>query len=277
MKKYIFSLLVVSCFFLITVPNIAGEILEIPGTGASEILLKKLAVAFNEVHSGDVIKVPPSVGSRGGIRLVGEGSNIVGRVARVIKDEEKKYGLTYWVFAKDPVVFAVSRKVGVDNLTKQQLLDLYSGTVKNWQDVGGQNARVRLLIREPDDSSFLIIKEHIPAFKDVRFPVNAKSVYHDYEMVEMLQKYSTVIGWLTGSSLNTISQKVTSVAVDGIDPTAENILNGRYPLVSDYALVFKDDRLNPLARRFLHFLSSEEAARILENEGVIPVTSPVTL
>jgi len=272
MKKSILSLVVVCCFFLITVPNIAGGILEIPGTGASEILLKKLAIAFNETSPGDVIKVPPSVGSTGGIRLVGDGTNIIGRVSRPLEDEEQKYGLTYWVFAKDPVVFGVSRKVGVHNLTKQQLLDIYSGTVKNWKDVGGKNARVRLLIREPDDSSFLIIKKHIPAFREVRFPDKAKAVYHDNEMVEMLQKFSTVIGWLTGSSLNAISSNVAGVALDGVEPTVENVLNGRYPLVSEYALVFNDERLNPLARQFIQFLSSEEAARIFENEGIIPVT-----
>ena len=131
---------------------------------------------------------------------------------------------------------------------------------------------VRLLVRELEDSSFLIIKEHISAFRNIEFPQQVKYLYHDSEMVEMLKKYSTVIGWLTGSSLNAISSKVIGLALDGIEPTKENILTGRYSLSGDYALVFKDEQLTPFARKFIDFLSSEKAVRIFSNEGVIPVS-----
>ena len=117
---------------------------------------------------------------------------------------------------------------------------------------------------------FSLSKEHIPAFRNIDFPQQAKYLYHDSEMVEMLQKYSSVIGWLTGSSLNTISPKVKGLSLEGVEPTPENILSGQYPLSGDYALVFKDDQLSPLARKFIDFLFSEKAARIFNNEGVIP-------
>ena len=87
----------------------------------------------------------------------------------------------------------------------------------------------------------------------------------------MLRKYSTVIGWLTGSSLNAISAKVTGLALDDIEPTTENVLTGRYSLSGDYALVFKEEQLTPLARKFIDFLSSRKAARVFQDEGVIPV------
>ena len=273
MKKYLCRILVVCLLPFFFLSGAAGETLEIPGTGACEILLGKLAEEFNRVNPGDAVSIPPSVGSSGGIRLVGEGKNYVGRVARPLKEHEKKYGLTYKVFAKDPVLFAVSRKVGVEKLTRKQLLELYSGKINNWAEVGGNDLRVRLLIREPDDSSFLIIKENIPAFQNLRFPDHAKSLYHDSEMVEMLQKYSTVIGWLTGSSCNTIREDVIPVSLDGVEPTAANIQDGKYALSGDYAVIYKEGELTPLASKFLDFLFSRKAARLLEDEGVIPVRS----
>ena len=271
MQKLLFVPVALSCLFLSVLP-VKAETLVIPGTGAVEILLTKLAVEFNMSNTDSKVVVPPSVGSSGGIRLVAEGENILGRVARPLKEEEKKYGLTYLVFAKDPVLFVVNNKIGVKNLTWNQLVDIYSGQIQNWQDVGGKDYPVRLLVREPDDSSFLIIKEHISAFRNIDFPQQAKYLYHDSEMVEMLQKYSTVIGWLTGSSLNAISSNVTGLALEGVEPTAENILTGNYQLSGDYALVFKDEQLTPLARKFIDFLFSEKAARIFNHEGVIPLS-----
>ncbi len=272
MKKFSFLTAAVLFLFFCTA-SAKAETLEIPGTGAAEILLNKLALEFNKSNQDNKVVIPPSVGSSGGIRLVGEGKNILGRVARPLKDEEKKYGLTYLIFAKDPVLFAVNSKVGIHNLSRIQLINIYKGRVRNWQEVGGNDYPIRLLVREPDDSSFLIIKKHISAFRDIEFPQQAKYLYHDSEMVEMLQKYSTVIGWLTGSSLNTISSKVTGLALDGIEPTAENILSGRYPLSGDYAMVFKEEQLSSLARKFIDFLFSEEAVRVFNAEGVIPVSN----
>ena len=173
MKMIIHAVLIV-CVACLTVQPVKAEVMEIPGTGANEFLLKKLAEAFNRENPGDTVVIPPSVGSSGGIRLVGEDERILGRVARSLKKEEAKYGLTYLVFAKDPVVFVVSSRVGVNDLTVQQLIDIYTGKIENWQQVGGQNHPVRLLVREPEDSSLLIIKKHLAPFKDLEFSDKAK-------------------------------------------------------------------------------------------------------
>ena len=90
-------------------------------------------------------------------------------------------------------------------------------------------------------------------------------------MVEMLQKYSTVIGWLTSSSLVTIGPAVRSIAIEGIEPSVENVVSGRYGLVGDHALVFKEKRLDALAGRFMDFIFSKTGAQILTQAGVIPV------
>ncbi len=271
MKTIIYTVLILWVTCLSVQPVKAG-IMEIPGTGANEFLLKKLAEAYNRENPGDAVLIPPSVGSSGGIRLVGEGEKILGRVARPLKKEENKYGLSYLVFAKDPVVFAVSSRVEVNDLTVQQLVDIYSGKIENWQQVGGQDYPVRLLIREPEDSSLLIIKKHLPPFRDLHFSDKAKCLYHDNEMIEMLKKYSTVIGWLTSSSLVAIGPVVNSIAIGGVEPSVENVVSGRYGLVGDYALVFKEKRLDALAKKFIDFIFSKTGAQLLKEAGVIPVS-----
>ena len=76
MKK--FSFVPAALFYLLLcISPLRAEILEIPGTGAVEVLLTKLAVEFNKSSEDGKVLVPPSVGSSGGIRLVGEGENIL--------------------------------------------------------------------------------------------------------------------------------------------------------------------------------------------------------
>ena len=264
-----------ACFYFIVVCIISvpvhAEQLEIPGTGACETILKELAVAFNEKNREHKIIIPLSVGSGGGIRLVGTGAARLARVARPLNEKEKQYSLKYLIFAKDPVVFAVGHKTGVDELSSRQLADIFSGKIENWREVGGNNERVRLLVREPQDSSFMVIQEMLPSFNNLKFTKKAKVLFHDYEMVNALNKYSTVIGWLTNSSMKEVKFSVKIVTVDGVKVSRENILAGKYKLLSDYGFVYKKENLTGIAEEFVNFVFSEQGRQILADAGLMPI------
>jgi phosphate transport system substrate-binding protein len=245
--------------------------LVIPGTGANEVILKELAAVFNAENPEHEVIIPPSVGSGGGIRLAGTGENILGRVARGFKDDELQHNLEYLVFAQDMVIFVVGENVGVKNLSAQQLADVFSGKIENWQEVGGKDFSVRLLIREPGDSSLLIIKQKLESFKGIKFSERAKTLFHDYEMVKALNKYTTVIGWLTQSSMQDVTSSAKAIDIDNISPTQENVLDGLYVLTGNHALVYRKENLDKLASQFINFIFSKEGSRILINRGLVPV------
>jgi phosphate transport system substrate-binding protein len=264
-----------ACFYFIAVCIISvpvhAEQLEIPGTGACETILNELAFAFNEKNRENRIIIPQSVGSGGGIRLVSRDESQLGRVARTLTEEEKGFGLEYLLFARDTVVFAVGQKAGIDELSSRQLADVFSGKIENWREVGGNNERVRLLARDPQDSSFLVIQEVLPDFKNLKLSEKAKILFHDYEMVNALNKYSTVIGWLTNSSMKEVKTSVKVLSVDGVMVSRKNILAGRYKLLSDYAFVYKKDNLTGIAEEFVNFVFSEKGRMILSNAGMVLV------
>lgn len=251
--------------------SVFAEQLVIPGTGACEVILKELATAFQAENPEHEVVIPSSVGSGGGIRLVGTGKNILGRVARTLKDEELQYKLEYLPFARDMVIFMSGEKTGVKNLSAQQLAEVFAGKIKNWQEVGGNDTRVRLLIREPEDSSLSIIRQNLDAFKNITFSEQAKVLFHDYDMVNALNKYSSVIGWITNSSKKEVSSSLTAIAVNNIAPTQENAYDGQYSLTGDYALVYKANNLDGLAGKFVNFLFSKKGSKILIHHGLIPV------
>jgi len=261
----------VACGVCLTGTSVLAGQLVISGTGANEVILKELAAAFNAENPEHEIIIPPSVGSAGGIRLVGTGENSLGRVARPFNEDELHYELEYLPFAKDMVIFVVGSKVGIKKLSAKQLAAVFSGKVENWQQVGGNDERVRLLIRETGDSSLLIIRQNLESFKDISFSDRAKILFHDYEMVNALNKYSTVIGWLTNSSLKEVTSPVTAISIDNIDPSQENAYDGKYILAGEYALVYKKENLGRLARKFLDFIFSKKGSQILIRRGLIPV------
>ena len=147
-------------FFLSLLPSpVRADTLEIPGTGACEVLLRAVAEAFNAKHPEHRLIVPPTIGSSGGVRLVASDQAVLARVAQPLKDKEKAYGLRYLVFARDLVVFAGGAKVTVKGLTSAQLVDIYAGKIADWQELGGEPGPIRLLVRQPGDSNLLIIHE----------------------------------------------------------------------------------------------------------------------
>lgn len=245
--------------------------LTIPGTGSCETVLKSIAEAYVKTHPWMQVVIPPSVHSGGGIRQVIDRNADLARVARGLLPEEEGKGLMLRAFAKDAVVFTVGAGVQARNLTIRQIADIYSGKISTWEQLGAGKGLIRVLLREPGDSSLQVIQSKYPEMRDLRFTEHGKVTYHDWEMVEMLQKYRNAIGFLTLSSLNAASSLVTPVGIDGIVPSKENINSGRYPLVVEYFLVYREGDLPPEARDFVNFLFSEAGRNTLSGHGLVPV------
>ena len=263
-------LVLAGLFFCSGTPAVDAETLVIPGTGACEVILKELAVAFNARHSGQEVVVPRSIGTGGGIRAVGKDEYLLGRVARSLEEKERAYGLQYLVFARDAVVFAVGAKVEIKSLTSGQLAEIFAGKITHWQEVGGHPTPIRVLTRDPGEASLRIIRRHLKEFQDLNFAPQSKAAHHDYQMVELLQKYKNSIGFLTNSSICGLGASIKTLTLDNIMPTPENVESGRYTLSEYYALVYKEKRLNELARAFIDFIFSEEGKNIMKKRGVIP-------
>ncbi len=244
--------------------------LSIPGTGACEVILTELAEAYNRQNPTVPVFVPPSTGSGGGITAVLKDQASLARVARTLKAEEEKQGLVRQVFARDTVAFVVGREVKVTGLTADQLTAIFSGKITNWKEVGKQEGTIRVVTREPGDSSLIVIQEHLAGFRNIAFPATAKVILYDRATVETLDKYKNSIGFITLSSAKWAEGRLKPIALDGVAPTRENILAGKYPLVEDYAFVHKKG-LTPEAKRFVDFVFSPAGKKILEANRLIAV------
>ncbi|OGP75125.1 MAG: hypothetical protein A2Y80_00515 [Deltaproteobacteria bacterium RBG_13_58_19] len=257
-------------FSLCPLPVLA-DVLEIPGTGACEVLLRAVADAFNREHTEHRVIVPPSIGTVGGMRLITGDQAVLVRVAQPLKEKEKGQGLMYLPFARDLVVFAVGAKVPVRSITTAQLAEVYAGKIATWQELGGPPVPIRVLLRQPGDSSLLAIQKHLEPFRQITFAPAGKVLSTDPDMLAMLQKYNFSIGFLTFSSLKGAKTPIHPLALDGIAPTPETAPSRQYKIIEEYALVFKEKRLNDLARSFLDFIFSKNGQQVMKQYGVTPV------
>jgi phosphate transport system substrate-binding protein len=250
------------------VPGLATETLVIPGTGSCEAILNELAGAFNAARPGIEVIIPPSVGSRGGWRALWSDQCVLARIVGPL-DKKLDPNFQYRDFAMDSVVFAVGANVAVNGLTLSQLVEIFSGKITNWRDVGGADGPIRVIIRDPADAILTTIQFYFKEFHNFHFTSESKVAYHDAEMVNLLQKYKNSIGMAAGSNIHAGSP-LKALALDGVAPSAANLKNGNYRATMAYALVSKQGSLPELAQNFLDFIFSNEARSIIEKYGLIP-------
>lgn len=242
----------------------AAETITIVGTGSGASILKSVGDAYTVANPAITVEVPKSIGSGGGIKAVGNNEYVLGRVARKIKDKEAPYGLSYLPYANIPVVFFVNQSTGVKALTASQILDIYSGKIENWKEVGGKNGKVKVVRREEGDSSLSVLQETFPGFKDIAISSKSKTTYSDPETSQLVENTAGTIAF--GSFSNTMSlQNVNVVSIDGTGPT-----DSGYGIVGELALVFKEQNRTGTVADFIAFLKSEAAGEAIRKAGGMP-------
>jgi phosphate transport system substrate-binding protein len=220
-----------------------GE-LVIPGTGACEDLLRKLASAFNATAPGFKVVIPASTGSGGGIQAVGEKQVLLGRVARPFKEKEEHYGLARIPFAKDAAIFAVGAWAPQLEMSTDELARIFSGQTVSWQLEDGSRQPIRVIARQEGDSALQLIRSKLAPFAELKFGSEAKVVHHDYEMSELLNKYGYAIGFLSRSSLLAPDRRFRAVELAGQPLTEARIRSAAYPLLFEYALIYRVGKLS---------------------------------
>ncbi|MBK8335193.1 MAG: substrate-binding domain-containing protein [Sterolibacteriaceae bacterium] len=250
-------------------PALAEE-LSIPGSGNPEHVLGELAAAFNKQQTEHRASVPPSTGTAGALRDIEAGSASLGRVGRPLKAEERSRGLSYLALGRDAVVFAAGAAVTTRNLTAAQAVDVFAGKTTDWRDLGGKPAPIRAVGREVTDASRQAINRLIKPFENLVFGENVKVVHLDPQLIELLDRFPSSLGFINRSALAACKTRVVRLAFDGIEPTPENLESGRYPLWLEFGLIYKPGNLTPAARAFIEFVQSPAAMRILRENGVVP-------
>jgi phosphate transport system substrate-binding protein len=241
------------------------EAVTLPGTGDSQDLLRALAERYLEQYPDRPVFVPNSIGSDGGVRVVGTGESPIGRVARLPNaGEVAKYGeFQYIEFARVPVAFVVGREAGVQNLTSRQICDVFSGRVTNWKEVGGRDLPIDVQGR-PDGSNLQTIKKNLACFAELQVVSTAHFNERNADLVASMKRFRGAVGFMPLSEA--VFHGYQAVTLDGVAATAS-----AYPLAIGLGFVHKG-ALPGGTRAFLDWLGTEPARDVMRATGHVPVS-----
>jgi phosphate transport system substrate-binding protein len=241
------------------------EAVTLPGTGDSTDVLRDLAAAYTAQYPDRKVIVPNSIGSDGGVRVVGTGESPIGRVARMPTPEElAKFGaFKYTEFARVPVAFVVSPKAGVRDLSEAQICDIFSGRVGNWKDVGGKDLPIDVQSRPEDGSNMRTIRTHMACFTTLEITPTAHENIRNPDLVASMKTFAGALGFMPLCEAELHGFQV--VTVGGVAPTSP-----KYKLGIGLGFVFKT-AFSPSIRAFLDYLKTDAARAIMRKTGHVPV------
>ncbi len=179
--------------------------------------------------------------------------------------EEHGVELVFTPIGRDAFVFLVNQNNPVDNLTVEQLRDIYAGEYTNWSRVGGDNTHIAVLQRNAgsgSQSALLNFMGDIPVKTDY-FTFLGRSIGFSFRFyVEDMMGEDAPNGG------------VKMLSLDGVYPDTENIRSGAYPIVNDFYAVTRKGETNPNVQKFVDWMLSEEGQAIVDGSGYVGVAIP---
>lgn len=251
-------------------PDAPKTKLLVGGSGSNLALTGKLAVRYMEANPGIEVVIPSSIGSAGGIKKTAEGILNIGMISRPLKPEEEKYQLTRIPYARVTAIMAVHPGVKISGLTSEQIVAIYSGKIRNWREVGGEEQPIRVLVREYADSTRIIFNKYIRGFETVKETPGAVVLRTDQEMNEAVQSVPYAIGWTDLGAIRAERLNVKPIAIDGVFPTEDMVQSGRYPFIKELAFVVKGQPEGEVIK-FIDFVRGWEGKKIIVENGYLPV------
>jgi len=241
----------------------AGD-LAVVGTGDGIDLLRALGAAYMRDHPETNVVVPPSIGSGGGIAAVNSEKEVLARIARPLSDSERDAGLIATPVFRLPSAFFIHRATGVTGLTSAQLADIYRGKITNWRDVGGADVRIRVVRREEQDSTLLVLRQSMPGWKDLVITEKSKTAVTTQECSNTVKEVEGAIGF--GPFTRLLETELVVLKIDGRYPTDHD-----YPSAVTLAFVHKAATVTADAQRFIGYVKAAKAQTVLSSMGGVPV------
>ena len=239
-------------------------------TMAGSTSMEKLANALSEVFMEKYPNVSMQAeftGSSAGIEALLAGQADIGNVSRELKAEELEKGVVSNVVAIDGIAVIKDNANAVADLTKQQLTDIYTGTITNWSELGGENQPIVVIGREAGSGTR-------GAFEEILGVEDACAYSNELDSTgAVVAKVASTPGAIGYVSLDVLDDTVTPFSLEGVEPTAENIKAGDYFLSRPFVMATLGEisEQNELVQATFDLIYSEEGSALVEAVGLITV------
>ncbi len=245
--------------------ELSGSI-QMVGSTSMEKFANALSESFMEKYPGVTVSAE-FVGSSAGVEAVLGGTADIGNSSRNLKDAEVEAGAVENVVAIDGIAVCVDPENAVTDLTKQQLIDIYTGTVTNWSELGGSDTPIIVVGREAGSGTR-------GAFEELLEIEDACAYANELDSTgAVIAKVASTPGAIGYASLDAIDDTVTAASLEGVAATAENIKAGNYFLSRPFVMATKGEisAQSELVQAWFAYVLSEEGQEVAAAVGLITV------
>jgi len=236
------------------------------GSTALLPLLKPAQEEFQKKNAKVTVNIAGG-GSFTGMNQVAAGAVNIGNSDVALTSEYKDKGLVDFQVAVAPFVFIANTDVSVENLTQQQYVDIMTGKITNWKEVGGKDQKITIIHRAKSSGSRATIAEVVlkgAAFTDA-------AVIQDSNGAVRAAIASTpgAIGYVDAAYADST---VKTLAYNGVKFTADAVISGQYPVYA-YEHMYTKGQPTGAVKAFIDYVMSPEFQNTyVEKNGFLPVT-----
>jgi phosphate transport system substrate-binding protein len=262
-KKHLTYLL----FFALTLALCAGcqrakDGITVAGSTSVEPFAALLAEEYISRHPQSHIYVQGG-GSTAGIEAVRTHAANIGMSSRsLLPDEQDLYAVT---IAKDAIAIIVNPKNPIQDLSLDQVRQVFSGKIKNWGELGAPPHPIILVNREEGSGTRESFQKCVMGKEETALESLVQDSNGAIRQVVSNDPYA--IGYI---SLGLVNEKVKALKISGIEPSLTNIEIGKYTLVRPFLFIFNGEPEGE-AKSFLEFVLSSPAQELLSKEGLVAV------
>lgn len=252
-----------------TTQQISGSVTAVGSTalqplaeGASKLFMQKNKNAKVQVQGG---------GSGTGLTQVQQGGANIGNsdifAEEKLTAEQAKELVDHQVCVVG-IATVINPKIKVDNITKQQLIDIFTGKITNWKDVGGDDKKIVIVNRPKSSGTRATFKKY-----GLGGAEEAEGMALTEDASGTVRKaVAETDGAISYLALSYVDNSVKSVKLDGVEANADNIKTGKYPIWA-YEHMYTKGEAKDATKAFIDFMiNDKDVQKLVVELGYIPVS-----
>ena len=234
------------------------------GSTSMKNVIAALTEGFAEVEPGVTVSYDPT-GSGAGITGATDKTLDIGLSSRALKDDEKA-DVEGTTIALDGIAIIVNNASKVEDLTVDQLKQMFTGEITTWSEVGGDDGEIVLIGREAGSGT----RDGFESIVDVKDSCKyAQELTATGAVISAVEANPLAIGY---ASLSAVGDTVKMVTVGGVECSEETVKDGSYEVQRPFVFVTnKSVALSEQAQAFFDFATSADAADLIRTAGAVPV------
>jgi phosphate transport system substrate-binding protein len=253
-----------------TPATVSGKLVIKGSNTVGEELAPRLITDYKKERPQVTIDLE-SKGTGSGLTALAKGECEIASASRVVTSAELMQAQTNGVDLNAHTIGSYSVAVvansanPVKDLTREQIRDIFTGTVQNWKDVGGSDSSIHVYVRDPISGTYLGFREL--AMEDKPYASSVKTLTNYAAIVEALAKDPAGIGYCSFDLLS--KSGIKGISIRGVAPDVLSVEEGRYPYARILRFYTSRGKESPQTLDFIRFVQSPRGQEVLVSLGFV--------